>query len=75
MDCKYLDESYELFLLAAAPPDVAATIREHVGRDCEYCLAHLRQAAQAVYFLCQPVRPIRPNPKVKTELFHQIHRK
>ena len=75
MDCKHLDNAYELFLLGATSADAAAAIREHVGRSCEYCLEHLREAAQATYILSQPLKSIRPNPKLKQQLLQRLRKR
>jgi hypothetical protein len=75
MDCRYLDEYYELCLLGTMSGDAAAAIREHVSNQCPHCLARLREAARTVYFLSQPARTVRPDPKRKAQLLRRLHKK
>jgi hypothetical protein len=75
MDCRYLDEYYELYLLGTISGDVCATIREHALNHCPYCLERLREAVRAVYLLSQPARTVRPDPKRKLQLLRHLPRK
>lgn len=72
MDCRYLDELYELFLLGLLKAPAAAEIQEHVERECPYCLEHLREAAQAVYLLISSAKPRKPGPGAKAELLRRL---
>ena len=42
-----MDELYELYILGVLEPEQAAEIDEHLGDQCEHCLARLKDA-QAV---------------------------
>jgi hypothetical protein len=75
MDCRYLDDVYELFLLGLLKSKEAAEISEHVERGCPYCLDHLREAAQSVYFLLSGAKPLKPGPRVKSDLLRRLHGK
>ncbi len=75
MDCRYLDEYYELYLLGTATGDVGATIGEHAANRCPYCTERLREAARTVYLLCQPAHTARPDPKRKLQLLRRLTKK
>jgi hypothetical protein len=75
MDCRYLDDVYELFLLGLLKPKEAGEVHEHVELGCPYCVQHLREAAQSVYFLISSAKPRKPAPAVKTELRRRLHGK
>lgn len=75
MDCRYLDELYELFLLGLLKPQEAGEIQEHLERACPYCLHHLGEAAQSVYFLLSSPKPRKPAPGVKAELLRRVRGK
>ena len=75
MDCRYLDDAYEMFLLGLLKPKEAGEVREHVERGCPYCLEHLREATQAVYFLLSSSKPRKPAQGAKAELLRSLHRK
>jgi hypothetical protein len=75
MDCRYLDEYYELYLLGTITGEVCATIREHARNRCPYCLERLREAVRTVYLLSQPARTARPDPKLKAQLLRRLHKK
>lgn len=75
MDCRYLDEYYELYVLGTLTGGARTTIFEHVQNRCPYCLSRLREAARAVYLLSQPARAVRPDPKRKMQLLRQLHKK
>ena len=75
MDCRYLDETYELFLLGLLKPKEAGEVKEHIERGCPYCLEHLREATQTVYFLLSSSKPRKPGPGGKAEVLRLLHRK
>ncbi len=75
MDCQHLDDFYEFFLLGTFQGDACAEIAEHAGRECPQCLARLREAARVVYMLAQWARPVRPGPKLKSQVLRQIRKR
>ena len=75
MDCRHLDESYELFLLGTLPAGEAAGLSEHVERGCTRCLAHLREAALVVYLLSQTARPARLDSGLKAQVLRHMGKK
>jgi len=75
MDCRHLEDSYELFLLGAATEEETVEIGEHLAGGCATCLHHLREAALTLYLLSLTVHPARPNPKAKAHLLHRLRKK
>jgi predicted anti-sigma-YlaC factor YlaD len=75
MGCQHLEEIYELFLLGALSDQGAQELREHLARGCPHCRERIREAAETVYLLSLTSKPARPNPQVKTELLHGLHKK
>jgi hypothetical protein len=74
MECQYLDDVYELFLLGLLKPKDAAAVKEHVERGCPYCVDHLREAAQSVYFLLSGPKCRKPPQQAKSEILRSLHR-
>ena len=76
MGCQHLEELYELYLLGALDPEDAARVDEHVARKCPGCCQGLREAALAVYLLCQtavPARvPARTGSQLKADLLRRL---
>ncbi len=72
MVCQYLEDLFELYLLGAGSPGDARTISEHLRSGCPTCLARLREAALAVYFLCLSPKPGALDPKLKKALLLRI---
>jgi len=74
MDCRNLDDVYELFLLGLLKPKEAAEVKEHVERGCAYCVDHLREAAQSVYFVLSGAKPRKPPQPAKSEILRSLRR-
>jgi len=75
MDCKRLDEGYELFLIGARPGDAALDLREHLAQGCERCLERTREAVETIYLLSLNARPARPHPRLKAQLMQRWRKK
>jgi len=75
MDCRHLEELYELYLLGTLPDESAADLSDHLTRGCAHCLERIREAAQTVYLLSLTARPARLDPKVKSQLLHRLHKR
>lgn len=75
MGCQYLEELYELWWLGALSEQGSQDLREHLAQGCPHCLARVRDAAETVYLLGLGPKPLRPHPRVKSELLRQISRK
>jgi anti-sigma factor RsiW len=74
MECQYLDDVYELFLLGLLKPKEAAAVKEHLERGCPYCVDHLREAAQSVYFVLSSSKSRKPPQQAKSEILRSLHR-
>lgn len=74
MECQYLDDVYELFLLGLLKPKETAEVKEHLERGCPYCVDHLREAAQSVYFLLSGSKGRKPPAQVKSQILHSLRR-
>jgi predicted DNA-binding protein (UPF0278 family) len=75
MECQYLDDVYELFLLGLLKARDATEVREHIERGCPYCLDHLREAAQVVYFMLSSSKRLKPAPSVKGAILRELRRR
>ena len=72
MDCRHLEELYELFLLGALSEQTALELLNHLRRGCPGCLTGIQEAAETVYLLDLAAQPARPHPRVKAALLRQI---
>lgn len=72
MDCRYLENTYELFLLGAAGETETARIEEHVDQDCPNCVRGLREAALALFALLQPAKPIVSTPGQRSHFLQRL---
>ncbi len=75
MDCRHLDDLYELYLLGLATPEESGDLDGHLARGCPYCLSRLREAAETIYFFMMTLPKGRPDPKWKAEILRRIRRK
>lgn len=75
MDCRHLDEYYELYVLGGAGPDVVEEITRHLDQGCASCTNRLREAALNVYFMSTLVHSPRPNPKIRARLLARLRKK
>ena len=74
MECQYLDDVYELFLLGLLRPKETTEVKEHLERGCPYCTHHLREAAQSVYFFLSVAKGRKPPNNLKSEILRSLHR-
>jgi len=72
LDCRHLEDVYELFLLGALPDEASLELREHLTRGCEHCLARVKEAARTVYLLSLTAKPVSPGPKAKADLLRLV---
>ena len=75
MDCRYLDDVYELLLLGTLPDERFLELREHLQRGCEHCLGRAKEAARTVYLLSLTAKPVAPGPKAKADLLRTVKSK
>ena len=72
MDCRHLENIYELFLLGALSEEDSLQLREHLTRGCEPCRERVKEAARTVYLLSLSAKPVSPGPKAKADLLRQL---
>ncbi len=71
MDCKRIDEGYELILAGTLSEDRARDLLDHLAQDCERCLARTREAVETIYLLSLKAKPARPRPRLKARLMQR----
>ncbi|HTV55621.1 MAG TPA: hypothetical protein VMI06_11990 [Terriglobia bacterium] len=72
MDCRYLANAYELFVLGALPDDEDMLVREHLSNACPNCQDGVHQAAVTVYALLATCRSVKSAPKQKAHLMERL---
>lgn len=75
MDCRHLEDSYEVYLLGLVPVEESGDLDAHLARGCPYCLGRLREAAETIYFFMMTLPKGRPDSKWKAELLRRIRRR
>ncbi|MGH9444298.1 MAG: hypothetical protein ACRD3O_00925 [Terriglobia bacterium] len=75
MDCRHLEDLYELFLLGALSSAEEAQVREHVERRCPSCLEGIRESSLVLYALLQTCRPVRSTSTQKDHLLQTLKEK
>jgi len=75
LDCRHLEDVYELFLLGALSDEGSRELREHLNQGCEHCLARVKEAARTIYLLSLSARPVSPGPKAKADLLRLLLKK
>ena len=68
MDCQYLEDLHELFLLGALDRVTSAPLIEHLERGCPHCHERMREAVLVAYALSLNTRPVRPSPNLRARL-------
>jgi anti-sigma-K factor RskA len=63
-----MDELYELYLLGVLELPEAAEIREHLNRNCEYCLSRIRESSAVVASLASLAEPVAPPTELKERI-------
>jgi hypothetical protein len=72
MDCRYLENLYELYVLGALPSDEDSLVQEHLKSGCAACQNGVRQSVVTVYALLHTCRPIKSTPKQKAHLLQRL---
>ncbi len=75
MDCKRVDQGYDLLFLGALPEERGRDLREHLATGCEQCRERAREAVQTIYLLSLDTRPVRANPRLKAQVLHRWRKK
>jgi len=71
MDCRSLENLYELFLLGALSEEDEARVREHLIACCPRCIEGLREAALALYAVLQSPRQTKQRESKAKPRLHQ----
>ena len=72
MDCRHLEDGYEIFLLGALDRGEHDQVYEHVRQGCPYCRDELREAAENLYWFLQNVAPVQPSAAMKERLLQRL---
>ncbi|MGH9344968.1 MAG: hypothetical protein ACRD19_14560 [Terriglobia bacterium] len=72
MDCRHLENIYELFLLGALGNADAARVQEHLDLACPNCIEGLREATLTLFALLQPSKPVRSTPKQRAHFLQRL---
>ena len=75
MDCRNLEDVYELFLLGVLSEEGSRELRAHLTQGCRQCLEKVKDAARTVYLLSLSARPASPGPKAKADLLRLLRGK
>jgi len=75
LDCRHLEDVYELFLLGALSDEDSQQLREHLTEGCARCLERVKEAARTVYLLGLVAKPASPGPKTKADLLRLLRSK
>jgi len=75
LDCRHLEDIYELFLLGTLEEEDSLQLREHLAPGCGHCAHRLKEAARTVYLLSLTGKPVAPGPKLKTDLLRMLKNK
>jgi hypothetical protein len=72
MDCRHLEDGYEIYLLGALDRREQEELHQHVRQGCDSCTDELREAAESLYWLLQNVAPVRPSAAIKARLVKRL---
>ncbi|MGH9351837.1 MAG: hypothetical protein ACRD2G_06730 [Terriglobia bacterium] len=72
MDCRHLENIYELFLLGALGDADAGRVQGHLDRACPNCVEGLREATLTLFALLQPAKPVRSTPKQRAHFLQRL---
>jgi len=72
LDCRHLENIYELFLLGALQEEGTLELCEHLAQGCGNCLERVREATRTVYLLSLTAKPVSPRPKAKDDLVRMV---
>lgn len=73
MDCRYLENTYELFLLGVLDEPGATRIQQHADSECPNCRQGLREAALTLFALMQQAEPVATTPKQRSQFLKRLN--
>src|SRR5262249_39632422 len=72
MTCDELRDEFELYILGVADDPEGDEIREHLRRDCEVCMAGVKQARRLATLLGGTAQPAAPSPKLRRRILASV---
>ena len=72
MDCRHLEDGYEIYLLGALDRGEHEELHQHVRQGCAYCAGELREAAENLYWFLQNVSPVQPPAAMRSRLLQRL---
>jgi hypothetical protein len=72
MDCRHLEEGYEIYLLGALDRGEHEQLHQHIRQGCPSCTDELREAAENLYWFLQNVAPVQPSATMKSRLLQRL---
>jgi hypothetical protein len=72
MDCRHLEDGYEIYLLGALDRGEYEELHQHVRQGCACCAEELREAAENLYWFLQNVSPVQPSAAMKSRLLQRL---
>jgi len=72
MTCDELRDEFELYALGVADEPEKDAIREHLGRDCEVCMARVKEARRLATRLGGMASPAAPSPRLRRRILASV---
>ncbi len=72
MTCDQLRDDFELYVLGVAEEPAKDEIRDHLRRECEVCMAGIRQARRLVTLLGAMTAPASPSPRLRRRILASV---
>jgi hypothetical protein len=72
MDCRHLEDGYEIYLLGALDRGEHEELDQHIRQGCRSCTGELREAAENLYWFLQTVAPVQPSAAMKSRLLQRL---
>ncbi len=67
-----MDELYELYVLGALEPELAAEIDEHLAQPCPYCIAHVAEASHFAAALAGMAESKQPPARLRDRILASV---
>ena len=72
MTCEELRDDFELYALGLADEPAKVEIREHLRRECEVCMAGVKQARRLTALLGGTASPAAPSPRLRKRILASV---
>ncbi len=67
-----MDDLYELYVLGALEPELAAEIEQHLLEQCSYCLEHVPEATQLTAAMAGIAAPVTPGAHLRERVLASV---